>query len=110
MGNAAELCARECVISRNDQDEYAVQSYKRSLNSTKKGLFKNEIVPVSVPQRKGEPVMVDRDEEPSRVNFDKISSFKKGAIDYIYKPFSIDELLLKVESILKLMKNKSKRE
>jgi acetyl-CoA C-acetyltransferase len=76
MGNAAELCARECGISRKDQDEYTIKSYEKTLNAIKEGLFKDEIVPVSIPQRKGEPLIVDTDEEPSRVKFDKISSLK----------------------------------
>jgi acetyl-CoA C-acetyltransferase len=76
MGNAAELCARECKISRERQDEYAVLSYKHALDAQKNGWFKDEIVPVSVPQRKGDPQIVDSDEEPLRVNFDKISQLK----------------------------------
>lgn len=81
MGDAAELCASECGISREQQDEFAIRSYKRSQEAIKSGKFKAEIVPVAIPQRKGDPVMVDEDEEPFRVNFDKIpklhSAFKK---------------------------------
>jgi len=76
MGNAAELCARECNISRERQDEYSVLSYKRALDAQKNGWFKDEIVPVSIPQRKGDPQLVDSDEEPARVNFDKIPQLK----------------------------------
>jgi acetyl-CoA C-acetyltransferase len=72
MGNAAELCARECNISREDQDTFAIESYKRAQEAISSGKFKGEIVPVSIPQRKGDPIVVDTDEEPSRVNFAKI--------------------------------------
>ncbi len=74
MGNAAELCAKECGISRADQDNFAIESYKRSQTAWEKGLFDNEIVPVAIPQRKGDPVIVSRDEEPWNVKFDKIPS------------------------------------
>ena len=76
MGRAAELCSRECNISRNDQDEFAIMSYKRSQKAIEDGKFKNEIVPVEIPQRKGEPIIVDTDEEPFRVNFDKIPTLR----------------------------------
>lgn len=76
MGNAGELCARECNISRQEQDEFAVLSYKRALEAIEKGYFKEEIVPVKVPQPKGGEVIVDEDEEPKRVNFDKIPQLK----------------------------------
>ncbi|CUS90397.1 acetyl-CoA C-acetyltransferase [Candidatus Kryptonium thompsonii] len=76
MGNAGELCARECNISREEQDEFAVLSYKRALEAIEKGYFKNEIVPVSVPQPKGEPIIVSEDEEPKKVVFDKIPKLK----------------------------------
>jgi acetyl-CoA C-acetyltransferase len=72
MGNAAELCARECGISREDQDAFAIESYKRSQAAWEKGLFQNEIVPVEIPQRKGDPVVFAKDEEPFNVKFDKI--------------------------------------
>jgi acetyl-CoA C-acetyltransferase len=74
MGNAAELCAKECGISRADQDAFAVESYKRSQSASEKGLFTNEIVPVEIPQRKGDPVVFAKDEEPNNVKFDKIPS------------------------------------
>jgi acetyl-CoA C-acetyltransferase len=76
MGNAAELCAKEMKISREEQDAYAIMSYNRSAESTRKGLFKEEIMPVEIPQRKGDPVMVDQDEEFTRTNFDKIPSLR----------------------------------
>jgi acetyl-CoA C-acetyltransferase len=74
MGNAAELCAKECGISREDQDKFAIESYKRSQAAWEKGLFNDEVVPVEVPQRKGEPISFSKDEEPYNVKFDKIPS------------------------------------
>ncbi len=71
MGQVAEQCAVEYQISREEQDEYAVRSYKRALEAIEKGYFKEEIVPVTVKTRKGE-VVVDADEEPHRVKFEKI--------------------------------------
>lgn len=76
MGNAAELCAKECNVSREAQDEFAKTSYERALAAQKNGYFAAEIVPVSVPQRKGEPVVVSEDEDPKRVNFEKMRSLK----------------------------------
>jgi len=76
MGNAAELCARECNVPRSAQDEFAVESYRRAQAATEQGKFETEIVPVPVPQRKGDPVFVATDEEPGRVRFDKIGSLK----------------------------------
>lgn len=76
MGNAADLCARECNISREDQDAFAVESYKRSQNAWNEGRFDNEIVPVEIPQRKGDPVLFKRDEEPWNVKFDKIPELR----------------------------------
>ncbi|MBK9570150.1 MAG: acetyl-CoA C-acyltransferase [Chitinophagaceae bacterium] len=72
MGNAAELCATECGISRVDQDAFAIESYKRSKAAIAAGKFDNEIVPVEIPQRKGDPVLFGKDEEPFNVKFDKI--------------------------------------
>jgi acetyl-CoA C-acetyltransferase len=72
MGNAAELCASTCGISREEQDAFAVESYQRSQRAWEEGLFQNEVVPVEVPQRKGAPIWVSRDEEPFNVRFDKI--------------------------------------
>lgn len=74
MGNAAELCAKECGISREEQDAFAIESYKRSQAAWEKGLFKNEVIPVEIPQRKGDPVVFEKDEEPYNVKFDKIPS------------------------------------
>jgi acetyl-CoA C-acetyltransferase len=82
MGNAAELCARECNISREQQDEFAIESYRRSQAAVNEGKFKDEIAGVEISQRKGEPVTILKDEEPFNVKFDKIpelkSPFEKG--------------------------------
>jgi acetyl-CoA C-acetyltransferase len=82
MGNAAELCARDCHISREQQDEFAIESYKRSQAAVNDGKFNDEIVGVEIPQRKGEPVLMLKDEEPFNVKFEKIpelkSPFEKG--------------------------------
>lgn len=74
MGNFADLCATENNISRNEQDEFAIGSYKKSQASIEQGLFNNEIVPVVIPQKKGDPITVSKDEEPYNVKFDKIAS------------------------------------
>ena len=71
MGNAAELCAKECGISREDQDAFAIESYKRSQAAWEAGKFNNEVVPVEIPQRKGDPIVFAKDEEPFNVKFDK---------------------------------------
>ncbi|HTN09315.1 acetyl-CoA C-acyltransferase [Agriterribacter sp.] len=76
MGNAAELCAGVCGISREEQDAFAIESYKRSQQAWEKNYFANEIIPVEVPQRKGDPVLITEDEEPFNVKFDKITSLK----------------------------------
>ncbi len=72
MGVCADACATEYNISREDQDKFAVQSYDRSAKAWEAGKFDNEIVPVAVPQRKGDPIMVTKDEEYSNVKLDKI--------------------------------------
>ncbi len=76
MGNAAELCARECNITREDQDGFAIESYTRSAAAWKEGRFADEVVPVEVPQRKGDPVPFTEDEEFKNVNFDKIPTLR----------------------------------
>ena len=76
MGNAAEFCATNCGISREEQDAFSVESYKRSQAATNDGKFENEIVPVSIPQRKGDPIIFSKDEEPFNVKFDKIAGLK----------------------------------
>jgi len=76
MGNAAELCASTCGISREEQDNFAIESYKRSQAAIEKGYFNDEIVPVEIPQRKGDPLLFAKDEEPFNVKFDKIPELK----------------------------------
>lgn len=72
MGVSADLCASEYKISREAQDAFAIQSYERSAKAWEAGKFNNEVVPVAVPQRRGEPIMVTRDEEYTNVKLDKI--------------------------------------
>lgn len=72
MGVSADLCATEYAISREEQDAFAVQSYERSAKAWSEGKFENEVVPVAVPQRRGEPVIVAKDEEFTNVKLDKI--------------------------------------
>jgi acetyl-CoA C-acetyltransferase len=76
MGNAAELCAAKYGIVRSAQDAYAIESYRRSQHATQEGLFKAEIVPVELPSKKGDPVLMDKDEEPFQVDFNKIPQLK----------------------------------
>ncbi|MCX2746069.1 acetyl-CoA C-acyltransferase [Mangrovivirga sp. M17] len=76
MGNCADNTAKEMGITREQQDEYAMMSYKRSAESTDKGYFKEEIVPVEIPQRKGDPIMMTEDEEYKNVKFEKIPSLR----------------------------------
>jgi len=75
MGNAAELCAKECAIPREEQDEFAIMSYTRALDATKNGRFKNEIVPVTVTE-KGKEIVVEQDEEPAKAKFEKVPTLK----------------------------------
>ncbi len=74
MGVSADLCATEYKITREAQDAFAIQSYERSTKAWEAGKFDNEVVPVSVPQRRGEPVMVTKDEEYTNVKLDRIPS------------------------------------
>ncbi len=76
MGNAAELCAKECNISRESQDEHAIESYKRSQAAWEAGNFDNEIAAVEIPQRNAEPKIMNKDEEPWNVKFEKIPTLK----------------------------------
>ncbi|MCR9163625.1 MAG: thiolase family protein [Nannocystaceae bacterium] len=76
MGIAGELCASERKIDRERQDAWAITSYKRALASIEEGHFKAEIAPVEVPQRKGDPVVVDTDEDPGRGNIDKLPKLR----------------------------------
>lgn len=76
MGSAAELCAAECNISREDQDAYAIESYKRSQEAWAKGLIKPEIAPVTIPVKGKDPLVVSEDEEYKKVDFNKIPSLR----------------------------------
>ncbi|HWZ02651.1 MAG TPA: acetyl-CoA C-acyltransferase, partial [Mucilaginibacter sp.] len=76
MGSAAELCAADCNVTREDQDAFAIESYKRAQASQKDGKFKAEITPVELKDKKGEVTLFADDEEPAAVKFDKIPSLK----------------------------------
>jgi acetyl-CoA C-acetyltransferase len=76
MGSAAELCARECHIPRDVQDEFAATSYKRALEAIEKGYFQDEIIPVPIKSKDGTVTYVAEDEEPSKVKFEKIPQLR----------------------------------
>ncbi len=76
MGISNELCSERYNVSREDQDRYAAESYRRALEAIRKGRFKNEIVPVEIPQRKGDPVIFDEDECPRETTFEQLSKMK----------------------------------
>ncbi len=76
MGTCADLCATEHNFSREDQDEFAIESYKRSAKAWEDGKFDDEVVPVEVPQRRGEPILVSRDEEFENIKLDKIPKLR----------------------------------
>ncbi len=76
MGMSNELCSEKYNISREDQDRYAAESYRRTLEAIASGRFKDEIVPVEVPQRKGEPVLFSEDECPRETNYELLSKMK----------------------------------
>ncbi|MFY0686465.1 MAG: acetyl-CoA C-acyltransferase [Cyclobacteriaceae bacterium] len=76
MGNCADNTAREMNISREEQDEYAINSYKRTASASEAGKFSEEIVPIAIPQRKGDPVIMNEDEEFRNVRFEKIPSLR----------------------------------
>lgn len=76
MGNCAEACATEYRFSREEQDAYALESYRRAREATEKGLFAEEIVPVQIPQKKGDPLSVDRDEEPFKSDLSRMGTLK----------------------------------
>jgi len=80
MGVCAEQCASEYKISRQEQDLFAIESYKRATKAWEDGRFSEEIVPVSVPQRKGEPILVSQDEEYKNVRLDKIPELRPAFI------------------------------
>jgi acetyl-CoA C-acetyltransferase len=76
MGVCADACATEYSFTREEQDQFAIQSYKRSANAWATGKFDDEVVPVEVPQRKGNPIIINEDEEFKNVQFDKIASLR----------------------------------
>lgn len=76
MGGCAELCARELSIPREEQDAFALESYRRAREASESGLAAREIEPVEVPQRKGDPQRVERDEEPFRVDLERMRSLR----------------------------------
>ena len=76
MGNCAELCAKENNITREDQDAFAVTSYKRSAHAWENGAYQSEVVPVKIPQRKGDPIVFSEDEEYKNVKMDKIATLR----------------------------------
>lgn len=76
MGNAADFCARECGISREEQDAFAIESYKRSQKAWNEDMFTSEVVPVEIPQKKGELLSISKDDEPFNVKFDKIPDLR----------------------------------
>ena len=76
MGNAAELCASEHNISREEQDNFAIESYNRSAKAWEAGKFNDEIVPVEVPQRRGDAIVISEDEEYKNVKLEKIPSLR----------------------------------
>jgi acetyl-CoA C-acetyltransferase len=76
MGNCADNTAREMNISREEQDAYAISSYKRAAAAWEQGKFKDEVVPVEIPQRKGDPLLISEDEEYKNVRFDKIPELR----------------------------------
>ena len=85
MGNCAEMLSKERNYSREAQDEFAITSYKRAQSAQAEGVFDSEIVPVKIPQRKGDSLFISEDEEPGKARFDKIPTLrpafeKDGAI------------------------------
>jgi acetyl-CoA C-acetyltransferase len=84
MGISNELCSEKYNVTREDQDRYAAESYRRALSAIKAGKFKEEILPVSIPQKKGDPLLFDRDECPRESSYESLSSlkpvFKEGGV------------------------------
>ncbi len=76
MGNCAETCASEMKFSREEQDAFAIESYKRSGVAWENGKFANEVIPVEIPQRKGDPIIFSEDEEYNKVRFEKIPQLR----------------------------------
>lgn len=76
MGNAAEMCVKEYKFSREEQDRFAKQSFERAQAAIKSGAFKNEIVPVEIPQKKGDAIQFETDEGPAKVDFGKMAGLR----------------------------------
>jgi acetyl-CoA C-acetyltransferase len=76
MGVAAELCATDCHISREEQDAFAIESYHRSQKAIAEGKFKTEIIPLEIKDKKGNSTLIEDDEEPANVKFDKIAGLR----------------------------------
>jgi acetyl-CoA C-acetyltransferase len=76
MGNLAEQCAREYKVTREQQDEYAKQSYQKAIEAQKNGYFKDQIIPIEIKDKKGNVTIVNEDEDPKKVNFEKVISLK----------------------------------
>ena len=76
MGTCADLCAKEYEFSREDQDAFAIKSYERSSKAWEEGNFDEEVVPVEVPQRRGEPILVNQDEEFKNIKMEKVASLR----------------------------------
>jgi acetyl-CoA C-acetyltransferase len=95
MGNCGDLCAKECNYTRVQIDTYAAESYRRALAAQKEGRFNAEIIPMAVPQRKGDPLLVNQDEEPAKGNPEKLSSlrpaFSKDGVTTAGNASSIDD-------------------
>jgi acetyl-CoA C-acetyltransferase len=95
MGNCGDLCARECNYTRAQIDEYAAESYRRAIAAQEEGRLSAEIVPIAVPQRKGDPLLVNQDEEPAKGNPEKLSSlrpaFGKDGVTTAGNASSIDD-------------------
>jgi acetyl-CoA C-acetyltransferase len=76
MGSCAEMCAKKYSVTREAQDEFAINSYKKAIAAQENGVFKDEIVPIEIPQRRGDPILFDKDEEPTKVKFDKLPKLR----------------------------------
>jgi acetyl-CoA C-acetyltransferase len=80
MGNAAEICAKEHQITRQDQDSFAIRSYQRAQEAQRSGMFKEEIIGVEIPGKKGEVALVLEDEDVTKTNFDKIPTLRPAFV------------------------------
>ncbi|GAB4300346.1 MAG: thiolase family protein [Myxococcota bacterium] len=76
MGNFADKCAKEKGFSREEQDKFAIESYRRAQRATNEGLFRSEVMPVEIPQKKGEPMIFDKDEDAFKLKEDKVPTLK----------------------------------